>query len=133
MDDITHDMAWEHADILLVEFIHEGMLNPTDAHSLVDSWIDELNTLAEERIEELHNLINKADRRSGDDSFSAMDAFDTTYLWPDVYKNSGKLSQIRQLLINQGYGAIQYVNEVESKNKSETSICVLDHSMIQDI
>lgn len=127
-EEIPHDMAWEHADILLVELVHDGLLNYTDAHDIVNLWDD----LAVDRIEELHLLIDRAHRNYGNSNFYPMDAFDTISLSSDVYKNREKLSLIRHALVEQGYGAIEYKNEVEG-NLTDKSICILDKSIIQDV
>jgi hypothetical protein len=128
-EEVPHDMAWEHADILLVEFVHDGIFNESDAHILVNLW----NDLDDYSIEELHKIINIANRNFGNENFNSMDSFDGVNLNPDVYKNKEKLSQIRKLLVEEyDIGAIEYTNEVEG-NLSDKSICILDKSMIQDI
>lgn len=127
-EEVNHDMAWEHADILLIELVHDGLLNSKDAHDIAELWDD----LDVDRIEELHTLIDRADRNYGNSNFYPMDAFETISLNSDVYKNSEKLSFIRHALVEQGYGAIEYKNEVEG-NLTDKSICILDKSIIQDI
>lgn len=130
MTTIEHDMAWEHADVLLVELVHEGEINVEDAHKIIDSW-DNLD-LEPEQIDELHRLVNRASRAFGNLNFNPMDEFQEINLSSFVYKNHEKLSQIRKLLVNQyNIGAIKYKNEVEG-NQRGYSICVLDESMIQD-
>lgn len=128
MTTIEHDMAWEHADVLLVEFVHDGELHGKDAHQIVDLWDD----LSSEQIDELHTLIDMASRNWGNSNFYPMDKFDAISLRPDVYKNREKLSFIRHALVEQGIGAIKYKNEVEG-NRNEYSICILDKSMIVDV
>lgn len=122
-----HDMAWEHADILLVELLHAGEIDTKDAHNLIESWYD----VSDENINELHILIDKAYNNFGNKNFNPMDSFDGVSLNPDVYKNKEKLSQIRKLLVKYDIGAIKYKNEVEG-TKLEYSICILDKSIIID-
>ena len=124
------DMAWEHADILLIELIHNGFFggNLDYIHNLIDSW----NDVDEEKIKELHELVDIARSRRGDENFFARDAFEEMSLDPSVYKNREKLSQIRNLIVTKEHiGALEYPNSVEG-TESGYSICILDKSMIED-
>lgn len=125
MDDVQTDMPWEHADLLIIEFVHLGMINDTDAHTAVNSWHD----VSSELRNEIHQAIDKAKRFFDRKNFYAGDEIGYN-LFSSVYKNRQKLEQIRHILINQGIGAIAYPNEVEGNKLGEYSIVVLDKRMI---
>lgn len=126
MDTIETDMAWEHADLLLLELLTAGMINDSDAVALADKW----NINDYDFYEGNYYLyLNKASRMFGREYFPADDI--GYNLTSEFYKNKEKLSDIRQMLIEHGYGAIKYQNNVEG-TKSDKSICILDKSMIED-
>jgi hypothetical protein len=121
------DMAWEHADALLLELLKENIIWPEDAYALLNSWNDEMDPDHFDVINDFIIFIENASEREIN-RFQPTEEIDHDFLLStDTYKNRKKLSDIRNLLISKGIGGIKYKNEVEGEGYS---FVIFDKRMI---
>jgi hypothetical protein len=121
---VTTDMPWEQPDALLAELVHQGLINPDEATTLVGTW-----DISDEHKNAAMAAIGKAARMFGNPEFATLDEpIGEFYTNPGTYRNREKLDQVRELLIESGVGAIRYPNDVEGTEPGE-SVAVLDKRM----
>lgn len=121
------DMAWEHADALLLELLKENLIWPEDAYTILKSWYDEMDSTHFELINDFINFIENGSEREIN-RFEPTEEISRDFLLSrETYKNKKKLNDIRNLLISKGIGGIKYKNEVEGEGYS---FVIFDKRMI---
>jgi hypothetical protein len=127
-ESVTTDMPWEQPDALLAELVHQGLINQDEAITMVGMW-----DISDDHKNAAMEAIEKAARMSGNPDFATVDeTIGEFYTNPDTYRNREKLSQVRELLVESGIGAIRYPNDVEGTEPGE-STAVLDKRMFSRI
>ena len=121
------DMAWEHADALLLELLKENFIWPEDAYALLNSWNNEMDSDHFDVINDFINFIENSNEREIN-KFEPIEEISREFLLSrDTYKNKKKLNDIRIFLLNKGIGGIKYKNEVEGDGYS---FVIFDKRMI---
>lgn len=141
---INHDCAWEFPDMLLLQLLGDDLINDDQANSLVDKWKkeDESN-FPEDEIDHNESFYSKHERElrkfieiGFPTSFNGNQEYEywhNTVDDPYWYKDTDKLTDIRNILISNGIGAIEYKNDVEQdyEKGNENSIVVFDKRMFE--
>jgi hypothetical protein len=125
-ESIERDMSWEQADALLVELVSEGILDKQEAIDLANNWGD----MSADHKQALSNDLQKV--KFGDEYVGMDGDVGEFMLQSSTYKNADKLGQIRQLLVDKGIGAIEYVNEVEGVGGNPQAVAIFDKRMLAE-
>jgi hypothetical protein len=125
-ESIERDMSWEQADALLVELVSEGILDKQEAIDLANNWGD----MSADHKQALSNDLQKV--KFGDEYVGMDGDVGEFMLQSSTYKNADKLGQIRQLLVDKGIGAIEYINEVEGVGGNPQAVAIFDKRMLAE-
>jgi hypothetical protein len=128
--ELDSDMAWEHPDLLLLDFVNNNIISAGDAHKLATLWGMDTNDFysSDESTNITHAKIDKANRSMTD--FYSGDEYDYN-LSPEFYKNREKLGQLRAVLIKR-FNGFKYPNDVEG-DLGEYSYCILNPKMLSPV
>jgi len=142
-----HDGAWEFPDMILLQLLDAFFIEEEQAIALVNKWKDDdESNFPEDELDHnenfysqhemlLRNFIKKGspyknyDYNEGE-SYDYYRQLDNDPYW---YRDTDKLTDIRNLLLSNGIGAIEYKNEVEQnyEKANENSIVVFDKRMFE--